>query len=77
MVPVVAQAGAGAPGGHGGGATGESDDSTLGRCAGLNTVVVPRSQGATPPPLDPSRKVNVVSCTQPFDPLGKGNLCCS
>lgn len=28
------------------------------------------------PPLDPARKVNEVSCTQPFDFLGKGNLCC-
>jgi len=28
------------------------------------------------PPLDPSRKVNEVSCTQPFDFQGKGNLCC-
>ena len=28
------------------------------------------------PALDPSRKVNEVSCTQPFDFLGKGNLCC-
>ena len=28
------------------------------------------------PALDPSRRVNVVSCTQPFDPLSKGNLCC-
>ena len=28
------------------------------------------------PPLDPTRKVNEVSCTQPFDFLGKGNLCC-
>ena len=28
------------------------------------------------PALDPSRKVNAVNCTQPFDFLGKGNLCC-
>jgi hypothetical protein len=28
------------------------------------------------PPLDPSRRVDLVSCTQPFDFRGKGNLCC-
>ena|SRR5437868_1685713 len=34
-------------------------------------------RGRTPPPMDPARKILVVSCTQSFDPAGGGNLCCS
>ena len=37
---------------------------------------ISRDRLSQAPALDPTRKVNEVDCTKPFDFLGKGNLCC-
>jgi hypothetical protein len=43
---------------------------------GVARELITRDRLSQEPALDPSRKVNEVNCTQPFDFLGKGNLCC-
>ena len=72
--PFVMQ-GAGGAGGAGGGATGVAVAARA-PCVIGGTPLDYRTRGANPPPLDPSRKVYQVNCTQPFEPQGKGNLCC-
>ncbi len=74
---VTVQPGAGGGGGMGGGDTGAARPIRVSGCAAPERPVDLRTRGATPPPLDPTRKIYPVSCTQPFDPMGKGNLCCS
>ena len=77
-------AGAGGTGGAGGGAeprrgmvVSEADRSSPCAPRGLPTrEPITRERLSQAPALDPTRKVNEVDCTKPFDFLGKGNLCC-
>jgi hypothetical protein len=80
-------AGAGGTGGAGGGADSrsvvvvpvvqEADRTSACVTRGPPTrAPVTREGLSQAPALDPARKVNEVNCTQPFDFLGKGNLCC-
>ena len=69
--------GAGGRGVAGGGAEGRTATETRDvDYVNRNSTYVTRVRSSTPPPLDPGRTIYEVDCTQPFQPLGKGNLRC-
>lgn len=71
----AAMVGAGGRGGSGGGAEGTA--ATRGGVAFVNTTspFTNHVRSSAPPPMDPSRAINNVDCTRPFDPF-RGNLRC-
>lgn len=70
-----AQAGAGGRGGAGAGAEGpglaRADVALMNRAPAKVYDV----RTSAPPPMDPSRRINVVDCRLPFDPF-QGNIQC-
>lgn len=70
-----AQAGAGGRGGSGAGAEGpgtaRADVAFMNRAPAKAHDV----RTSAPPPMDPSRRINVVDCRAPFDPY-QGNIQC-
>jgi hypothetical protein len=68
--------GAGGSGGAGGGAAVPRGPVREGAYGNRNSPYAQHVRTTTPPPMDPSRRIYEVDCTQPFDSLGKGNLRC-
>lgn len=70
----AAMIGAGGRGGSGGG-----EESAVGSRDGVayntNSRYASHVRSSAPPPMDPTRVINRVDCTRPFDPF-RGNLFC-
>ena len=70
----AAMIGSGGRGGSGGGGEG-SAVSRRDSAYNTNSPYASHVRSSTPPPLDPTRVINRVDCTRPFDPF-RGNLFC-
>lgn len=67
--------GAGGSGGTGGGVA-VRPGREAGHGHNSDSAYVSRVRSASPPRMDPSRRIFETDCTRPFDPAGKGNLRC-
>ena len=71
----AAMVGAGGLGGSGGGAEGAAVSRDGVAFVNTTSPYTNHVRSSAPPPMDPSRAINNVDCTRPFDPF-RGNLRC-
>ena len=70
-----AMVGAGGRGGSGGNPDGVAVSRDGVALVNTNSPYTTHVRSSAPPPMDPSRLINQVDCTRPFDPF-RGNLFC-